>query len=235
MGRNNLSERFIGFYRRNGLIKTVVRIWLSLKRTVWEGEIVLFYSELKDIPDIENNYLNSLEIERIRREEDIPEPALRRLLQHWNEAIMRRHIRERFIKGAVLWLAKFGKDYCGFGWSINGSTIEPYFFPLNDCDAHLFDFYVFSEYRGSGFNPILVNHILLLLKQEGLERAFIETRAWNKEKMHSLRKTYFHKLGEVRKVVIFGKPIVFWSKIAGKESSNECDNFGILREPEDPG
>ena len=55
MGRYNIADRFIEFYRRNGMIKTCGWIWLSLERTVWQGEMLLFYSALEEIPDIEND------------------------------------------------------------------------------------------------------------------------------------------------------------------------------------
>jgi len=228
MGRYNLVERSIGFYRKNGLQKTFSRGWLSLRRMVWQSEMVLFYTLLGELSDIKNDQLYSFKIERIKREEDIPDLAFRRLLNHWNETIMRRHIKERFGKGAVLWLAKLGKNYAGFGWSIIGTPIEPYFFPLTDTDIHFFNFHIFPEYRGRGINPLLVNHMLLLLKQEGLERAFIETHAWNKAEIRSIEKTYFHKLGEVRKVTIFGKPIVYWSKISFQERAvgQKCPHSG---------
>ena len=214
MGKYKIASRFIEYYRRHGVLETCARIWLAMERAVWRGGLILFYSASDEIPEAEgNNQTIPLEIEQIHREEDIPDLALKRILQHWNERLMKRHIKERFEKGARLWLAKVEKDYAGFGWSIVGTSIEPYFFPLSNSDAHLFNFHIFPEYRGNGINPLLVNHMLLVLKNEKINRALIETNTWNKAQIRSLEKTYFHKLGRARKITILGKTIVIWLQL----------------------
>ena len=72
-----------------------------------------------------------------------------------------------------MWLIKSAGKLAGFGWTLQGDTIEPHYFPLAQDDVHLFDFHVFPQYRGQGLNPFLVNYILHSLASESSGRAFI--------------------------------------------------------------
>jgi ribosomal protein S18 acetylase RimI-like enzyme len=95
---------------------------------------------------------------------------------------------------------------------MQGNTIEPHYFPLTPDDVHLFDFHVFPQYRGQGMNPLLVKHILRSLTDECVGRAFIEAAEWNEAQLSSLRKTEFRYMGWARKIAIFHRTIVCWSR-----------------------
>ena len=73
----------------------------------------------------------------------------------WNPKLAHRNIKERFDKGASLWLIKFEDRLAGYGWTLQGRTIEPHYFPLGQDDVHLFDFHVFPKYRGRGLTLFL--------------------------------------------------------------------------------
>jgi GNAT superfamily N-acetyltransferase len=136
---------------------------------------------------------------------------LRTMTTFWNPKLADRNIRERFARGASLWLAMSGNDLAGYGWTLQGATIDPYYFPLSQSDVHLFDFQVFPDFRGRGINPLLVTQILVALAHDGHTRAFIEAAAWNDAQLASLRKTPFHLLGTVRSLTIARHRVTRWS------------------------
>jgi ribosomal protein S18 acetylase RimI-like enzyme len=94
---------------------------------------------------------------------------------------------------------------------LTGNTIEPHFFPIGIQEVHLFDFFVFPEYRGRCINPSLVMHILDELAADGKSRAFIEVEAWNWVELSSLSLTPFRPLGLALRFRILGKTLVLWS------------------------
>jgi ribosomal protein S18 acetylase RimI-like enzyme len=129
----------------------------------------------------------------------------------WNSKLARRNIDQRFDAAAVLWLIKSEGELAGYGWTLQGGTMEPYYFPLGTQDVHLFDFHVFPRYRGRGMNPLLVRHILRRLAAEGLGRAFIEAAEWNRAQLSSLGKTPFRRFGSARKWTALRRTVVFWA------------------------
>jgi ribosomal protein S18 acetylase RimI-like enzyme len=169
-----------------------------------------------------------LEVERKKHETDLNSQDLRELNSFWNPKLADRRIKERFAQGASLWVIKCEGQLAGFGWTLQGQTIEPHFFLLGVDDLHLFDFHVFPQYRGRRLNPLLVNYILSHMAIECHGRAFIEAAEWNLSQLASLRRTSFRQLGLARKFTLFRHAIVCFheSKIVerqpeehGKDSS----------------
>jgi ribosomal protein S18 acetylase RimI-like enzyme len=205
-------SRLAEYYRRHGLAATVLRFQIGVKRKLFAGRMAVFYC------DLDSRYLSQVSlpagctVQRITALRDLAPEHLRQMTEYWNPEIARKHIIERFAKGASLWLLKFNDQLAGYGWSLRGSTIEPYYFPLGSEDAHLFDFYVFPDYRGRGINPSLVRHILLALASEQTGRAFIEAAEWNDAQLTSLAKTQFRRLGRVRSFTLFGRNVVSWAE-----------------------
>jgi GNAT superfamily N-acetyltransferase len=137
----------------------------------------------------------------------------RQLLRYFTQLYFDRRIHQRFEKGASLWMIRSVADgrLAGFGWSLQGGTIEPYYFPLAPDDVHLFDFHVYEEYRGQGLNPLLVGHILSTVAREADGRAFIECAEWNEPQLASLKKTPFHRLGLVSTTTLFRRVFTRWT------------------------
>lgn len=133
-----------------------------------------------------------------------------RILEVWHPSTVDRQLIDRFDAGSELWLAKVNGGLAGFGWTIQGRSIKPHFFPLQSGDVHLFDFFVFPEYRGRGINVALVMEILTKLGAENVKRALIECASWNDAQLRSLNKTAFRRFGMATKVTILGHSIVIW-------------------------
>jgi ribosomal protein S18 acetylase RimI-like enzyme len=213
MGISSSISRFTEYYRRHGFGATIRRAGLSLKRALFSSRMVVFYCDLaKQATAPAKNVPSSLKVERLRSHAELSQQDLQEMTSFWNSKQAHRNIRERFDQGASLWLMKSGEKLAGYGWTLQGRTVEPYYFPLAPDDVHLFDFHVFPQYRGQGINPFLVTHILGGMSGECGGRAFIEAAEWNEAQLSSLRKTAFRRMDCARKSTVFHRTIVLWPR-----------------------
>lgn len=203
--------RFSEYYRRYGFGATIARAAVTARRKLFSSRNVLFYCDLHTWTPAAG-LSNFLKVERKRSEREINPGDLEDLVSVWSPKLVRRNIKERFGNGASLWLIKSDGKLAGYGWTLQGKTVEPHYFRLGHEDVHLFDFHVLSRYRGRGFNPLLVTHILRCLKADGGGRAFIEAAGWNRAQLSSLRTTPFCHLGLAREFTILGHTMVCWCK-----------------------
>ena len=218
MSISDSISRLTNYLQRHGLIATMSRAVLAMKRTLFSPRMVVFYYDLGDTPPVARlNLPDSLRVERVASYAGLSQPDFQDMTGFWNSKLAQRNIWGRFEKGASLWLIKSEEKLAGYGWTLQGCTIEPYYFPLAQDDVHLFDFHVFPEYRGCGINPLLVTHILRSFAANRAGRAFIEVAEWNQAQLSSLQKTPFRRLGMVRTVALFGQTFSCWSEMKAAE------------------
>ncbi len=205
-------RRFCQYAKRHGFRATLGRMGISCKR-IWTGNRhVLFYCDLATFKPAEFDDPKFAKVEQKNAESELDGQDVSQIANVWNPEIAHRQISERFGQGASLWLFKLNGKLAAYGWTIVGRTVESHFMPLGKNDAHLFDFFVFPEYRGRRINPSLVTHILTKLALETKNRAFIEAAQWNTAQLSSLSKTPFRQFGLASKHDFFGKTLVVWSK-----------------------
>jgi ribosomal protein S18 acetylase RimI-like enzyme len=214
-------SRLTAYCNRHGFVATIRRAGLAVKRALFSSRMVVFYCDLAKQTTASVNIPSSLKAERLRSYAELSPQDLQEMTSFWNPKQAHRNIRERFEQGASLWLIKSGEKLAGYGWTLQGRTIEPYYFPLGQDDVHLFDFHVYHEYRGQGLNPFLVTHILSNLARIGGGRAFIEAAEWNEAQLSSLRKTPFHRLGRFRSFTMFGYTLVSWVESKAAQQMRE--------------
>jgi len=222
MGISSSISRFAGYYRRHGFVKTVERFGQSIKRSLFANRMVVFYCDLAGQQAPPPALHDSLKILRLTNQAEFRPLDLEAMTGIWNPELAQKNIAERFGLGASLWLVLSAGHLAGFGWSLQGRTVEPYFFPLGREDVHLFDFHVFPQFRGQGLNPVLVTHILHTLSSASRGRAFIEAAEWNKAQLSSLRKTPFRQLGLVRSFSLPGRTCVSWAEGVVTKGSQEA-------------
>jgi hypothetical protein len=206
----NSISRFADYYRRNGLTATIRRAQLAGKRGLFAGRMVVFYCDLDEqrLPPV--NIPNTMKVERIRVLTELSAEHFREMTSFWNAELAGRNIRERFEKGASLWLVVSEGRLAGYGWTLHGQAIAPYYFPLGLDDVQLFDFYVFPKFRGRALHWLLTAHILHMLAAEGRSRAFADTGEWNQAQLASFKMTPFRPLGLVRTYNILGNVLTCW-------------------------
>jgi GT2 family glycosyltransferase/GNAT superfamily N-acetyltransferase len=224
-------SRIAGYYRRNGLWATAHRTWLALSRALFSNRMVLFYCDLCGQISASADLPSPLKVERKRSETELAPQDLQEIVSFWNPELTRHKIKERFGKGASLWILKSERKMAGFGWTLQGHTVEPHYFHIGQDDVHLFDFLVFPQFRGHGLNPLLVNHILRRLAAECGGRAFIEAAEWNEAQLRSLGRTPFRRLGSAMKSSIFRCTLVYWGKNETEKQSQTIKFTTWLRRP----
>src|ERR1035441_2794761 len=215
----NALARASQYVRRHGFRAACARLQLSVSRGFFRSRFDLFYYDLRRGDLREPELPPGSIVERRTAEADLHPAERQTILYAWNPRLVTKQLKERFGRGASLWLFKLEDSVACYGWSIVGRTVEPHFFPLASNDLHLFDFFVFPQHRGRRINPSLVNHILAQLASETDGRAFIEAAEWNHPQLSSLRRTPFLLLGRASKRCLFGRTIVTWSSEKGSTNA----------------
>jgi ribosomal protein S18 acetylase RimI-like enzyme len=212
MSVSNSISRLTVYFKRNGSRATLRRVGLAARRTLFFSRMVLFYCDLSTLGSPTADLTSSLKVERHTKQTGLSPQDLREITSFWNPDLARRNLKERFELGASLWLIRCEDSLAGYGWTMQGRTVEPHYFRLGPDDVHLFDFHVFPQYRGRGVNPLLVGNILRSLTVECQGRAFIEAAEWNQAQLASLQRTPFRHLGSARKFMLFRHTMVFWGR-----------------------
>jgi ribosomal protein S18 acetylase RimI-like enzyme len=216
MNKRFVLTRLIRYYRRNGVTSTTWKVLKKIRKSLFTKPEILYFVDLVTRQRKGNTIPDNFTIQCFRGEEEISSEDLNTLFEHLGEKIVRCDVKDRFGKGALLWLVKVDSTLAGYIWSISGRTIQPHYFPLTDKDVSLFDNYIFEECRGRSINPQLINYVLDELQRDGLIRVFIETNKTNSSEIHSLAKTDFKIFGVARKYHAGKRRFMIWSE-AGKD------------------
>jgi len=183
---------------------------LRVYRFIFKSRSFVFYIENNNFTPI-LDLPTDIIIERRNTYHEAMQPDMQSMIKYWFEENEMDKTKERFEKGAILWILKHDKVIVGFGWSIRGKMVDPYYLPLTPNDAVLFDYMIFEEYRGRGLYPLLLNYILGKINLEGVTRAFIHAFEWNTASIKGLRKTNFRQYGIAQKIHFLGRTIIVWS------------------------
>lgn len=213
MGISSSINRVREYFKRHGFAETVKRVGLAARRGLFANRMVVYYCDLPKLPAMPVNVPESVRIERVRREGELGAEEREAITSFWNPDLAQRNIRERFEKGATLWLIRSAETLAGYGWTVQGRPISPYYFPISPGDVQFFDFLVFPKFRGRAIQWLLTAHILKTLKDEGASRAFADTHEWNQAQLASFKMTAFRPLGMVRTVTLFGRTFSGWSEM----------------------
>ena len=221
MAMGTSISRCVSYLKCHGLRATIRRAAVSVRRTLSEGRMVLFYCDLSAQRSTTCDLPSGVSVERVRSRHQLRSADLLKMTSFWSPKLACRNIKERFGAGASLWLVRNQENLLGYGWTLRGCTVEPHYFELGPDDVHLFDFYVFPAYRGRRMNPLLVRFILRSLATEYQGRAFIEAAEWNQAQLASLTQTPFQRLGSARKIPILGHALVWWSGREAREQASK--------------
>jgi ribosomal protein S18 acetylase RimI-like enzyme len=202
----NPVRRIASFYRMHGFRSTMDRAYTALRRLTYFGRMILYSCPLPLEQSLETGEISIEPVDAAT----ISNADYEWIISVWNPELRARQVAARFEAGSELWLAKINGRPAGYGWTIQGRTLDPYFFPLQPRDAHLYDFYVDPEFRGRGINVILVMEILTQLSKRSVCVAFIECAAWNDAQIRSLSKTAFRRNAEATQIKFLGRQLIIW-------------------------
>ncbi|MGA7342746.1 MAG: GNAT family N-acetyltransferase [Terracidiphilus sp.] len=229
MSISNSISRFAEYYKRHGLAATMRRAELAAKRAIVAGRMVVFYCDLDQRKLRSVSIPKTFSIERVNAPTELSAEHLAEMTSFWNPKLADRNIRERLEKGASLWMVECECRLAGYGWTLQGQAIEPYYFPLTPGDVQLFDFYVFPKFRGRAIHWLLTGHILHALAAEGASRAFADTGEWNRAQLASFKMTPFRLFGMVRTYNVFGHLLTRW--VAGQPEGRKQKDAGRREKP----
>ena len=220
-------SRFTGYYQRNGIGSTAKRLGLAIKRVLFANRMVVFYRDIPSKPSPTAELPSSVVVERKRKQSEISAEDLHQITSFWNPTLARRTMNERFALGASLWFIKSDGNLAGYGWTLQGRTVEPHYFPLGQNDVQFLDFHVFPKYRGRAMDWVLIDQIVSELAAEGCKRAYGESAEWNKASLSSFAMTSFCRLGLAKKVTILGRTIVWWTGNQAVEQKRESERASL--------
>jgi len=207
--------RFAVYFRRNGFLATVQRSAQAVKRALFSRRMVTLGCEVAAQGPLPAELPASVKVERKRSEAELSAPDLEAMTSFWNPTLALKNIKERFQYGASLWMIKSEGQLAGYGWTLQGRSVEPFYVRVRPDDVHLFDYLVFPAYRGRNFNPLLVCYILRTLAPECRGHAYLEVAEWNLPQLSSLKKTPFRRLGSVWMLSLFGHKFPLWARSEG--------------------
>jgi len=205
-------SRFTAFRKRHGLGATIRRAIEAARRALFSGRMALFFCDLSTLKSSTQDLPAFLKVERCSNQADLSPHDLEQITSFWNPELARHRIKERFELGASVWLIRVEENLAGYGWTLQGRTVEPHYFPLAADDVQFLDFHVFPKFRGRAIDWFLMTYILHRLAAEGKARAFGEAAEWNQASLSSFAMTPFRRLGFARKLTILGRTIVWWDQ-----------------------
>lgn len=202
------------FLRKEGFLRTITKIMKALWYEHLYATTAIFRLKTEDF-SLESTLAESnIEANRISRHSDnraafTHEYAMKFASYRSIEAV-KRFVDVRLDQGAELWTFIVNGRIANTQWAIRGKYIEPFYYPLSDEDAVLFDAFTFEEFRRKGINPKGLVHMINCLRREGVKNIIVMIKVWNKASIQSTLKAPFEKIGVARKFNIFGKSLVFW-------------------------
>jgi Acetyltransferase (GNAT) family len=209
MGIASSITRFSDYYARHGVRATVQRATVQLRRSLFARRMVVYQCDLHT-QKLPIRMPESAHVDRVRSLAELTPEHLQELTSFWNPKQARHNIEERLSKGATLWLISSSGNLAGYGWTIKGRPIAPFYFPVGNDDVQLFDFYVFPKFRGRAMHWVLTTYILRTLAEENGGRAYADTGEWNEAQIAAFKMTPFKPLGMVRTFTIFGRRFTSW-------------------------
>lgn len=211
MALKYLPFRLMRYYRKNGLYKTIQRVWEKVIQGLFLNAGTLFYLDLTKLTSEAFSLPDGFEVEVIEGSEGLNAKDIKKLNDYVGRDEMEYEIERRFSKNAILWLGKQHGDLTAYLWSIRHTPIEPYYMPLGKDDVLLFDGAVLPEYRGRNIYPAFLTQVFQELKKRDMMRVVFDAYKWNKSVLRSNEKTAATKLHDARKINCLGRTIVIWN------------------------
>jgi hypothetical protein len=204
-----LLNRLTRLYKTYGFGELIKRVLIRIWHSIYTKPDVIYFADLPLLSS-EVRLKEMCRVVERRSCDSMEHCELDSLCNYIGRSIAMYQLKERFSKGASIWLLKKGDECLGMVWTIMGDTIEPFYYFMGKKDVHFFNNEIFITYRGQGFNSGLIEYVLIIMKERGCVRAYIETNKRNVREQRSLKKTSFRIVGLAKKTNWFGKHLTVW-------------------------
>lgn len=203
--------KLIYFFKTNGPWNTITYSVQKVKRKIIPSKVVLFYIDLIDRDNKRCELPDDYNIEKINSFNEIRQDDLNVLNRYLGKKKISNQINKRFeIPQTCLNLLKVDNKLVGFIWTIRGGYVVPFYFPVLENDAVIFDVVIFPKYRGQRLSSIFTEYITCLLRNDGLIRIFISVATWNNSSLRWVKKMDYRRLGTTRKFRMFHIYLTRW-------------------------
>jgi len=209
--------------RRSGIRAALRRAVLGIRGAFDSHRVAVCSNELSEFLNLSAAHPATVSIERKESESELDPRDLQEILNYETPPRAPSNIGERFGRGASLWMIKTEGKLVGYAWTLRGGTMEPPFVPLGVWDVHIFDTFVFPQYRGRSLNPMLLNDILRNLAAEsmGRGRAYCEVAEGNEEQLSAMRMKPYRVLGWARKFTFRRHTLICWDRSRHQRAEQE--------------
>lgn len=194
------------------LITTSYHRLLPQKQIIWCTDLTQMDAEGFSLPD-------NLKIQRFYSIDQVDKEDLKTLIECGTELMgsaASSLIRERFDKGAVLWLYKENGILAGYRWTIANNHVTPTYLPHTETDVHSIGEEIFPAFRGRNLFLLVRTSCRIIMKNEGFKRFYSETYLWNKRAVKAILKAGGRQFGIATMFSIFGKNVVIWHDMTCK-------------------
>jgi len=205
-------DRLHRYYGKHGFYKSLKRFCQKAYFAIFKSSAYIYYCDLSDLDPSDYRLPDNYQFEVRESADQILGVEMDSLAGYIGRDILMHQLKERFSRSALLWLGKVEGKVAYFAWTIRQKPLKPYYLPLGDLDALIFDGGVFHGYRGRNINPVFLTQLFCALKKRGLKRALVDVFEWNQSSIHSLTKTPVKLLGIARKVYLPGKNVILWKE-----------------------
>ena len=212
------KERLTRYYRKHGVTGFLKHAVDKLAEKLFQAPEVIYAVDLPQLTAPRHELPDSWSLAERKAQAEMTAAEIDALYEQLGQLEMNAHMKERFGKGASLWLLGIDGSAVGMVWSESAPTLWPHCMALGPHDLHLFDNVVFEAFRGQGINPVLIETVLQELKRQGFSRLYIETNWRNIPERRSIRKTSFQPLGVASVQRRGGKIIAAWDTTRNPDS-----------------
>jgi hypothetical protein len=217
-----MHRRFIrikGMIQSDGFIPTMKWMFVTFYRRAIPHKQVLFYTDLTILDTDESSLPDNLKVEQYHSLDQIDKGDLKTLI-NCGTALMGSaglsYIRERFARGAVLWLLKVDRQVAGYRWIMENDHVTSTFFPHMKTDLHSLATELFLDFRGQNLFGIFRKEVHRIKRNEGFKTCYSESKLYNKRAVKAHLKIGDIKFGIATRFRMFGKNVVIWHDMNDK-------------------
>jgi RimJ/RimL family protein N-acetyltransferase len=123
-----------------------------------------------------------------------------------------RQLLRKFADGRELWVGDILGTVAVVCWSRSRLRRIDYFLPLEPTDSTILSCYTVSGFRGRGFYPALLQHMVNTFISQGQTRIFIDCLTSNFPSIRGIEKAGFRKTGTSWRIVFREKAWYFFNR-----------------------
>jgi CelD/BcsL family acetyltransferase involved in cellulose biosynthesis len=116
------------------------------------------------------------------------------IAQHSGSLVLLR-LEEDLLRGGELWISRIDGNLAGVAVAARGKDVGPYFLPLNSRDVVIRKCLSIGGSQSGGVLTAILRHMIRDLASEGVDRIFIDGKAWDTPSLEQIAQAGFKELG----------------------------------------